>query len=85
MHPQRNQENPIKIKTITPFCYQLIYAGSPWVTNINVAVELLSLGHGVDAGHSADEVVPVGVAGLGHRVGLGGEAGHDQASQQRQQ
>ena len=45
-----------------------------------VAVELLALGHGVNAGYSRDEVGPVGVAGLGHRVGMGGEAGHDQAS-----
>ena len=55
------------------------------VAALHVATELLALGQGVDAGHGGDEVVPVGLAGLRHGAGLGGEAGHDQASQQRQQ
>ena len=55
------------------------------VAAFDVPAELLALGQGVDAGHGRDEVVPVGLAGLGHRAGLGGEAGHDRASQCWQQ
>ena len=50
------------------------------VAAFDVPAELLALGQGVDAGHGGDEVVPVGLAGLRHGAGLGGEAGHDQAS-----
>ena len=39
----------------------------------------MGLGQAVDAGHGGDEVVPVGLAGLGHGAGLGGETGHDRA------
>ena len=51
------------------------------VAAFDVPAELLALGQGVDAGHGRDEVVPVRLAGLGHRAGLGGEAGHERASQ----
>ena len=38
-----------------------------------------ALDHGVDPGDGRDEVVRVGLAGLGHGAGLGGETGHDRA------
>ena len=44
------------------------------VAVLDVDTELLALGHGVDPGHARDEVV-VSLAGLGHRAGLGREAG----------
>ena len=51
----------------------------------DAAAELPALDHGVDPGHGRDEVVRVGLAGLGHGAGLGGEVGNDRASQERQQ
>ena len=46
----------------------------------DAAAELPALDHGVDPGHGRDEVL-VSLAGLGHRAGLGGEAGHGPVSQ----
>ena len=50
------------------------------VAVLDVDTELLALDHGVDRGHGRDEVL-VSLAGLGHRAGLGGEAGHGPVSQ----